>query len=377
MKNKIFFAIFMTVWVVIVIINFIWPKQVFSEEENRMLATIPRFSFESFVNGDYLNGVNDYINDHFAFRNFYLKLNSWWEIDVMGKKENNGVYIGKDGYLFEKFEYKDNEKENANTNAEIISDFANKMKEQNVPTYFVLTPNSIYINNDKLPNNVEVPNQEEIIKQIYGETENTNNINVIESLKKENKDKQLYFKTDHHINSDGAYVIYREYCKAANIAIKEIDSFNRVTVSNDFLGTFDSKTQLLNQQPDELFVYKNENNTNVKEAIYDKQTTNSIFNEEYLKGKDKYSYFLNGNNSRAIIKTNVNNDKKLLVIKDSYAHIMSQFLCQDYSEVHFLDPRYTNFDYLEYAKENEITDVLFLYNVSTFVQDTNLKKIIK
>ena len=376
MKNKIFFAIFMTVWVMIVIINFIWPKQVFSEEENRMLATIPRFSFESFVNGDYLNGVNDYINDHFAFRNFYLKLNSWWEIDVMVKKENNGVYIGKDGYLFEKFEYNDNEKENANTNAEIISDFANKMKEQNVPTYFVLTPNSIYINNDKLPNNVEVPNQEEIIKQIYGETENTNNINVIESLKKENKDKQLYFKTDHHINSDGAYVIYREYCKAANIAIKEIDSFNRVTVSNDFLGTFDSKAQLLNQQPDELFVYKNENNTNVKEAIYDKQTTNSIFNEEYLKGKDKYSYFLNGNNSRAIIKTNVNNDKKLLVIKDSYAHIMSQFLCQDYSEVHFLDPRYTNFDYVEYAKENEITDVLFLYNVSTFVQDTNLKKII-
>lgn len=375
MKNKIFFAIFMTVWVVIVIINFIWPKQVFSEEENRMLATIPRFSFESFVNGYYLNGVNDYINDHFAFRNFYLKFNSWWEVSVMGKKENNGVYIGKDGYLFEKFKYNDNEKENANTNTEIISDFTNKMKEQNVPTYFVLVPNSIYINNDKLPNNVEVSNQEEIINQIYGKTENTNNINVIESLKKENKKKQLYFKTDHHINSDGAYIIYREYCKVANITIKEIDNFNRVTVSNDFLGTFDSKAQLLNQQPDELFVYKNENNTNIKEAIYDKQTTNSIFNEEYLKGKDKYSYFLNGNNSRAIIKTNVNNDKKLLVIKDSYAHIMSQFLCQDYSEVHFLDPRYTNFDYVEYAKENGITDVLFLYNVSTFVQDTNLKKI--
>lgn len=377
MKNKIFFAIFMTVWVVIVIINFIWPKQVFSEEENRMLATIPRFSFESFVNGNYLNGVNDYINDHFAFRNFYLKLNSWWEIDVMGKKENNGVYIGKDGYLFEKFEYNDREKENGNTNVEIISDFANKMKEQNVPTYFVLAPNSIYINSNKLPNNVEVPNQEEIINQIYGKAENTNNINVIESLKTENKKKQLYFKTDHHINSDGAYVIYREYCKAANIATKEIDNFNRVTISNDFLGTFDSKAQLLNQQSDELLVYENENNTNIKEAIYDKQTTNSIFNEEYLKGKDKYSYFLNGNNSRAIIKTNVNNDKKLLVIKDSYAHIMSQFLCQEYSEVHFLDPRYTNFDYVEYAKENGITDVLFLYNVSTFVQDTNLKKIIK
>ena len=376
MKNKIFFAIFMTVWVVIVIINFIWPKQVFSEEENRMLATIPRFSFDKFVTGDYLNGVNDYINDHFAFRNFYLKLNSWWEIEVMGKKENNGVYIGKDGYLFEKFEYNDKEKENANTNVEVISDFANRMEEQNISTYFILAPNSIYINNDKLPNNVEVANQEEIINQIYTKTTNTKNINVTERLKTENKNKQLYFKTDHHINSDGAYVIYTEYCKAANVEAKEIDNFNRVTISNDFLGTFDSKAQLLNQEPDELFVYKNENNINIKEAIYDKQITNSIFNEKFLEGKDKYSYFLNGNNSRAIIKINVNNDKKLLVIKDSYAHIMSQFLCQNYSEVHFLDPRYTNFDYAEYAKENKITDVLFLYNVSTFVQDTNLKKII-
>ena len=100
MKNKIFFAIFMTIWVVIVIINFIWPKQVFSEEENRMLASMPRFSFESFVSGKYLNGVNDYINDHFAFRNIYLKLNSLWEVNVLGKKENNGIYIGKEGYLF-------------------------------------------------------------------------------------------------------------------------------------------------------------------------------------------------------------------------------------------------------------------------------------
>ncbi len=377
MKNKIFFTIFMTIWIVIIIINFIWPKQTFSQEENRMLSTIPRFSLESFINGDYLNGVNDYINDHFAFRNIYLKLNSWWEVSVMGKKENNGVYIGKDGYLFEKFEYNDKEKENANTNVEIISNFANKMKEQNIPTYFVLIPNSIYINNNKIPNNVEVPNQEEIINQIYNKTENTNNINVIESLKEENKIKQLYFKTDHHINSDGAYVVYKEYCKARRIPIKELNSFNRITISNNFLGTFDSKAQLINQEPDELFIYQNEINTNIKEAIYDKQTTNSIFNQEYLNSKDKYSYFLNGNNSRAIIKTNVKNDKKLLVIKDSYAHIMSQFLCQDYSEVHFLDPRYTNFDYIKYAKENGITDVLFLYNVSTFVQDANLEKIIK
>lgn len=363
----------MTVWIVIIVVNFIWPKQTFSQEENRMLATIPRFSFESFVNGDYLNGVNDYINDHFAFRNIYLKLNSWWEVSVMGKKENNGVYIGKDGYLFEKFEYGEEEKEKVKNNASAISNFAETMQEIDIPTYFVLVPNSIYINSDKLPESVEVPNQEDIINTVYSNIKNTKNINVTSALKEENKTKPLYFRTDHHMNSDGAYVVYREFCNTVNIQPVQIENFNKITVTNDFLGTFDSKAQLINQTPDEIFVYENEINTNIEEAVYDKETTKSIFNEEFLAGKDKYSYFLNGNNSKAIIKTKVDNNKKLLVIKDSYAHIMSQFLCENYSEVHFLDPRYTNFDYKEYVQENGITDVLFLYNVSNFTTDTNLK----
>ena len=377
MKNKIFFAIFMTVWIVIIVVNFIWPKQTFSQEENRMLATIPRFSFESFVNGDYLNGVNDYINDHFAFRNIYLKLNSWWEVSVMGKKENNGVYIGKDGYLFEKFEYGEEEKVKVKNNASAISDFAETMQEIDIPTYFALVPNSIYINSDKLPESVEVPNQEDIINTVYSNIKNTKNINVTSALKEGNKTKPIYFRTDHHMNSDGAYVVYREFCNTANIQPVQIENFNKITVTNDFLGTFDSKAQLINQTPDEIFVYENEINTNIEEAVYDKETTKSIFNEEFLTGKDKYSYFLNGNNSKAIIKTKVDNNKKLLVIKDSYAHIMSQFLCENYSEVHFLDPRYTNFDYKEYVQENGITDVLFLYNVSNFATDTNLTKICK
>ena len=375
MKNKIFFAIFMTVWIVIIVINFIWPKQVFFEEENRMLASIPRFSWESFVNGNYLNGINDYINDHFAFRNIYLKLNSWWEVSVMGKEENNGVYIGKDNYLFEKFEYGDEEKENIKKNTIAISDFAQSMQDLDIPTYFILVPNSIYINRDKLPDNVETPNQEEIINGVYTNMSNTQNINVTSALIEENKEKPLYFRTDHHMNSDGAYVVYREFCKASNIQAVPTQNFTKTTVTNNFLGTFDSKAQIINQVPDEIVVYKNEINTDIKEAIYDKESTDSIFNEKYLEGKDKYSYFLNGNNSKAIIKTKVNNNKKLLVIKDSYAHIMSQFLCENYSEVHFLDPRYTNFDYVEYVKENGITDVLFLYNVSNFATDTNLVRI--
>ena len=372
MKNKIFFGMFMAVWVIMIILNFVWPKQTFSASENRMLAVIPRFSFEDFVSGEYLGGVDSYINDHFAFRDFYLKLNSWWEIDVMGKKENNNVYIGKDDFLFEKFEYGDEEKNNVFKNTTAISNFAEDMQKNNINTFFTLVPNSIYINADKLPDNVEVPNQKEIIEEIYTNTQNTHNVDVTQALIEENKKQQLYFKTDHHMNSDGAYVVYKEFCNSAEITPVPLSDFERVVITEDSLGTFDSKAQVYGQKPDTIWVYKNDTNTNIKEAIYDKETTNSIFNESFLEGKDKYSYFLNGNNSKVVVKTNVDNDKKILVIKDSYAHIMSQFLCQNYSEVHFLDPRYTNFNYEEYIQENGITDVLFLYNVSTFVQDKDL-----
>ncbi len=375
MKNKIFFLIFVLIWLIIVILNFLLPKKEFSEQENRYYATIPRFTLESFVDGTYLNKVNDYINDHFAFRDIFLKINSWWELKILGKKEINEVYIGKDSYLFEKFKFEDKEKNIFENNIRIISSFAEKMNELKVKTYFILVPNSIYINSNKLPENVQAPNQQELINEAYNNTIGTINVNVTNRLLNENKNKELYFKTDHHINSDGAYIVYDEFCKMANIEAEPIDNFKKEEVTDKFLGTFDSKAQVYNQKPDSIYVYKNSNNTDIKEAIYDKETTKSIFNEEFLNTKDKYSYFLNGNNSKVIVKTHINNNKKLLVIKDSYAHIMSQFLCQNYSEIHFLDPRYTGFDYKEYVKENNIDDIVFIYNLSNFVEDRNLNKI--
>ena len=142
------------------------------------------------------------------------------------------------------------------------------------------------------------------------------------------------------------------------ITIKQI---NNDLTNSDYL-TFNYSVSPVNYELASKFIFAPDNSS-------------QFDNDEWKIGKDKYSYFLNGNNSRAIIRTNVNNDRKLLIVKDSYAHIMSQFLCQNYSEVHFLDPRYTAFDYEQYAKENGITDVLFLYNVSNFVEDNNLRKI--
>ena len=69
------------------------------------------------------------------------------------------------------------------------------------------------------------------------------------------------------------------------------------------------------------------------------------------------------------------NGKKLLVVKDSYAHIMAQFLCQNYEEIHFIDPRYYRLPISDYVNNNNITETLFLYNVSNLVNDVGIRNL--
>ena len=76
MKNKIFFILFMIVWIFLIILNFVIPKQTFSEQENRYLQKVPEFRIKDLISGEYSENLNSFINDHFVFRNFWLKLNS-------------------------------------------------------------------------------------------------------------------------------------------------------------------------------------------------------------------------------------------------------------------------------------------------------------
>ncbi len=370
MKGKIFFIIFISTWVLLILLNFLVPKQVFSEQENRYLAKVPKFNLSDLVNGEYSESLNNYINDHFILRNFWLKLNSFLQLST-GRTENNGVYIGKDNYLFDKFQYGKSEKDNLEKIAYSINNFADTI---NIPVYFLLAPNSMYINGDKLPNNLDIYDQNDVIEEFYKKI-NTSKIKTIETtstLLELNKKIQLYYKTDHHMTSEGAYILYVEFCNAAKIKPVPLAEFKREVVSNNFLGTLDSKAQVPNQECDEIVVYKNDINQNIV-GEYDGVTYPSMFNSEYLNKKDKYSYFLNGNNAKVKIKTQVNNGKKLLVIKDSYAHIVAQFLCQNYEEVHFIDPRYYKVSICEYIEQERITDVLFLYNVLNLVTDVSLR----
>lgn len=81
---------------------FIGEKKVFSENENRYLASFPHFSPERVVSGAYMEDWNSWLADHFPFRDFFVGAKTETET-ALGKKEINGVFIAEDGYLIEEY----------------------------------------------------------------------------------------------------------------------------------------------------------------------------------------------------------------------------------------------------------------------------------
>ena len=102
-----------------------------------------------------------------------------------------------------------------------------------------------------------------------------------------------------------------------------------------------------------------------------KDQTDSLYDLSKLEGKDKYSVYMGGNNALVEIKTNNMNGRRLLVIKDSYAHSFVPFAVNHYEETYMIDFRYFNVGVEQFVEENKITDILVLYNTMNFVQDKN------
>ena len=80
MKNKIFFIIFMFIWLILIVLNFIVKSKDFSEQENRYLAQMPSFSIEKLLDGEFQIEMDNYINDHFIFRDIWIKIKSGLEM---------------------------------------------------------------------------------------------------------------------------------------------------------------------------------------------------------------------------------------------------------------------------------------------------------
>lgn len=357
-----FFALFVAV-------NCFVTNGEYSPLENRYLQKMPEFSAENVANRTFMDEAEAYANDQLMFRSFFVGLKGFTE-RITGRKENNGVYFSKDGYLIEK---------PAGLDTELIEKNLNAIKEMDktgrYEVSFCLIPQAFEILKNKLP----VGAYTDVIPRLYEITEKSLEDSSVEFLNPTDVldaagERYVFYRTDHHQTAEGSYRVYAAMEGICDYEPLAKEDFELQDVSDKFYGTTYSKA-LLKVKPDTVTVYKNKINTEATvEFVGENKSSDSMFFPEHLDKKDKYSYFLDGNHGVTVIRGGADTGESIALFKDSYAHSIAPFLINNYDSVHLIDMRYYQEDPIKYLVENGIKKVLFLYGTSTFMTDETIAK---
>ncbi len=373
-KFKINVVLFFAFLIVLPVITFVLPKKDFSENENRFLATFPLPTLKTIGDKSFMKDVETYLSDHFVGREGWIQLKN--QLDILSnKKEINNVYLTKDRLI----EHQTTKATDTlwQTNIAAMNTFVEKHQ---LPAYLMVVPTAESIYSDQLPKYAPYINQKEAIDLIHKQISAKSKLTPIDIYTplQSVKNQYIFYKTDHHWTSLGAYFGYSTSAKALNFSPIEPDAFSIEHASHDFQGTLYSKTLYDKCGTDVIDLYHlttSEPQVTVTVKSGSKSTDyDSIFFRDYLSKKDKYATFLGQNEPYVTVKTSIENGKKLLIFKDSYAHSMVQFYMHHYEEITLVDLRYLS-KLEQYVNLYDYDQLLFVYNFESMMTDANIGKL--
>ena len=362
------FALFFALPVILFFGSLFSPDREYSERENRSLAQFPKLSTVSLSTGEFMTRFENYMSDQVIFREQIVSLKSTAE-RLMGKTEQNGVYIGKDGWLFEKPASYNQETVSKTVSA--ASAFCSDCGIKN--QLFVLVPNSTSVVTDKLPSHFPALSQEESIKKIYSEM--PDNIKCLDAygLMQESEEKEnLFYKNDHHWTTPGAKLVFDGI--AAEWKFDKSVKYTQYRLSDSFYGTLASSSGIKGT-PDviDAIIPENSAGTYIVQNTDEMTKSTSLFYTDRLEKSNQYEVFAGGNYSKLVITTTADTENRLLIFKDSYANCMLPMLTPHFSKIVVIDARYYSDDIKSLVKDEGFTHMMILYNANTFLADTSLK----
>lgn len=346
------------------ILNLVIPDKDFSQNENRVLQTLPEFSFEDLFEGKFTKDFEDYITDQFAFRDRWTALKARCEL-ALGKDENKGIFLCEGERLIEAFGGAD------------MDDFDFKLssidalaKNNSIPVYFALVPSAAEIYSDMLP--VGAPNHSQLalIKYAYSSV-STINVDMYKALSA-HKDEHIFYRTDHHWTTLGAYYGYTAIADAMGFEPIDITSYSEEVVSDSFLGTTFSSSGFAWVKPESISRYVPQGDMIITNYPNGSPVEGTMYDESFLALKDKYSYFYGGNTPLLKIETGKEDLPSLLIVRDSYMDSLSPYLTEHFSAIHIVDLRYNNASLKAYIEQNNIDNILVCYSVPNFSTDGNI-----
>lgn len=396
-----------------------FKRDTVSHEENRNLTKFPKFSAESYLSGEYTEGIADYYDDTVPNRSFFKTVISKYIMPLKGVKygaDDGGVEIYNTG---NKNNNKEQPQEAVTENTQTtVSGTAGTGTETTTTTAETLPKANVAEANGEISNNILVVNKRAIMlyggawgnevsyaqdvnayKEALGKDVNVysmvlptsvsyylpeNYTDLVESEKKDldsieknlkdvinvdaytallrHKKEAIYSRTDHHWQPLGAYYASEEFAKQAGVDFADISEYEKHVLSG-YVGTMygytQSSTLLNNPEP---FIYY-EPKTDVEVTQYTSSFTNPtettlLLNPDNLDSSSYYLVFGMDDNIRHV-KTKCTNGRNLVIFKDSYGNALLPFLTGSFENIYICDIRYFDLNAKSFIEETKATDVLF------------------
>lgn len=368
-QEKLVGIIFILTLFLFLIINVIVPDREKSVQENRMLATKPKFRLSSLISGDYDEKFEAYMDDQFVGRDMWRKLKV--TVDrIGGSRLENGVYIGTNGQLLEQIEVADENHLAANIKA--IKSFSESQSK--IPVRMMLVPDAANVLNHSLPSLAKPEDQTQMFSMVRKDLgDSVEWIDVSTELNK-HKTEKIYYKTDHHWTTLGAFYAFQAAAPSLGIEGDLSGKYVSYAVSDSFNGMLAPKSgvNLGEKEQIDIYVPTEEDTDLIVDYVDEGKRSTSLYDSSKLKEKDQYTVFLGGNSSLLDIRTVSTSTKRLLLVKDSFANSFIPFLTPYYREIVVVDPRYYSGTINDLMDSYRISEVLFLYSGNTFFKDNNI-----
>ena len=360
------------------------PDKDRSELENTTLAQRPTLSLEgkslagaaTAVN-DYFTSYSKYVKEQVAGRDGWIGLQAGFETLLFQKTESGGMLLGKNGQMFARtYSLLSGEQKRLPLNTSAVCSLAQRWPGR---VTVLLAPAASTIYPEQVPAGAPLLDEDAYLDDAFAAFAGAGaSVLDVRDTLRAHSEEYIYYRTDHHWTTTGAYYAYEAYCEAQGLTPFDRAAHTAVEVPN-FYGTSYAKARIPFAEADTITYYDLPNRMQVYTvqgngtlaAPADGAAT-GLYDEAQWAAYDKYAAFLYGNNGFSRIEGD--GTGRVLVVKDSYANSFVPYLTANYAVIDVVDFRAYPAGLDSLIAENDYDQVLVLYSFASFKADLYLSR---
>ena len=338
-------------WLVLCAAAWVWPDGEISETERRKLAQFPEISLESLLDGSWMGDFESYILDQFPLRDGFRELKARVHYELLGQKDNNGIYIA-DGYAA-KMEYPLNEASVRNALEKLNYLYEKYLTDSKI--YLSVVPDKGYFLAEQ--NGYPAMDYEALMEMMKDGAKWAEFVDISGDLKLE-----CYYRTDTHWRQEKLLNVAQTLCGALGAEAFAPEELALEGLERPFYGVYHGQAALP-MDPEPMYVLDSEILGSCTVYNHENGRTTGLYDWEKLQSMDLYDVYLSGAAALLTIENPAGEPgRELIVFRDSYGSSLIPLLVKDYARVTVIDTRYIQPDLLDRFVDFRGQDVLMLYS---------------